>query len=260
MGAVLPAATERILASLTDADRVLDVGGWASPFNRADWVMDLMPFESRGGSGSHGPAFERFSARTWVQRDACARDPWPFGDNEFDFALCVGTLEQVRDPVGVCRELSRVARAGYVEVPTIEAELVFGADGQGPWLGHADHRWLCEITGGQLVFLHKPHSIHHDRTLRVQEHWRARMADEDHVQGLFWEGSLPARERHLVGREREAALDELRHRLVERFEPSQAELRARQARDVAAQGLHRARRPVRRAAGQVLDRLGRRDG
>jgi len=259
MAEVLPAASARILASLPDGAKVLDVGGWAAPFNRADWVMDLMPFESRGGAGSHGPAFERFSARTWVQRDACARDPWPFADDTFDFALCVGTLEEVRDPVGVCRELSRVARAGYVEVPTIEAELVFGADGQGPWLGHADHRWLCEITGGQLVFLHKPHSIHHDRTLRVQEHWRARMAPEDHVQGLFWEGILPARERHLAGPECDAALDELRARLIERFEPSQAELRARQARDVAAQGLHRARRPVRRAAGQVLDRLARRE-
>jgi hypothetical protein len=191
--------------------------------------MDLMPFESRGGSGSHGPAFERFSARTWVQRDACARDPWPFADDEFDFALCVGTLEQVRDPIGVCRELSRVARAGYVEVPTIEAELVFGAEGQGPWLGDADHRWLCEITGGQLVFLHKPHSIHHDRTPARPGALARADGDEDHVQGLFWEGPCPrASATSWAGSARPRSTSSAPARRALRA--LQAELRARQAR------------------------------
>ena len=255
---MLPAATERIGHIVGDDALVLDVGGWAAPFNRADWVLDLLPHDSRGNAGSHGPSWERFTARTWAQRDACDKVPWPWPDDHFDFATCVGTLEELRDPVWACQELSRVARAGYVEVSTVEAELVHEAEGGGPWLGREEHRWFCEMSGGALVFTHKPHSVHHDSSLRVQPRWRDRMTPEDHVQGLFWEGRLPARERFLVGAERAAFLDELRGRLRERFEPSAAEVRARQARDVARQGVNLARKPARQAAERVLGEFTRR--
>lgn len=255
---MLPAATERILASLPEDALVLDVGGWAAPFNRADWVLDLMPFETRGAMGSYGPAWERFTLRSWVQRDICDRTPWPWPDDHFDFAICVTTLEDVRDPIWVCSELARVARAGYVEVPTIEAELIFNVEGDGPWLGHEHHRWLCELTGGELVFTHKPHSIHHDWTLRVLPRWRERMAVSDHLQGLFWDGDLPARERFLIGGDHAVLLEELRVRLRERFEPSATELRAKQARDVARHGFNLAKKPARTAADRLLDELQRR--
>lgn len=253
---MLPAATERILATLGKDDRVLDVGGWAAPLNRADVVLDLMPYDTRGPMGSYGPGPERFDKHSWVMRDMCAREPWPFRDGEFDFAVCVTTLEDIRDPIWVCSELSRVARAGYVEVPTIEAELIYNVEGNGTWLGHEHHRWLVDTQGGELVFMHKPHSIHHDWTLRVLPRWRARMTLEDHLQGLFWEGSLPARERFLIGAEYGEALDELRARLVARFEPSTTEIRVKQARDVAAHGFNSAKQPVRKAAEGLISRLG----
>jgi hypothetical protein len=255
---MLPAATDRILRTLPDDALVLDVGAWAAPFNRADWVLDLMPHETRGAMGSYGPSRERFSAKTWVQRDMCAREPWPFADDQFDFAICVTTLEDIRDPIWVCSELARVAKAGYVEVPTIEAELIYNVEGDGPWLGHEHHRWLIEISGGELVFMHKPHSIHHDWTLRVLPRWRERMELEDHLQGMFWEGSLPSRERFLIGREYGDALDELRARVRTKFEPSTAEVAVKQARDVARHGLNVAKRPVRTAAERALGRFNRR--
>ena len=252
---MLPAATQRILDTLPDDALVLDVGGWAAPFNRADWMLDLMPFATRGAMGSYGPSWERFSAKTWVQRDICDKTPWPWADGHFDFAICVTTLEDIRDPIWVCHELSRVAKAGYVEVPTIEAELIFNVEGNGPWLGHEHHRWLVDITGGELVFMHKPHSIHHDWTLRVLPRWRERMGLEDHLQGLFWDGALPARERFLIGKDYDEALDELRARVRDKFEPSTAELAVKQARDVATHGLNLAKRPVRSAAERALGRL-----
>lgn len=255
---MLPAAVERILRVVPDDVPVLDVGGGAGPFNRADWVLDLLAFDSRATDAAHGPEWERFSARTWVQRDACDRAPWPWPDDHFAFAVCVATLEELRDPIWACQELTRVARAGYVEVSTVESELVHDADGGGPWLGLAEHRWFCELSGGELVFTHKPHSIHHDWSLRVLPRWRERMTDEELVQGLFWDGALPARERFLVGAEREAALEELRRRLRDRFEATTAEVRVRQARDVARSGVNLARKPARQAAGRVLGELTRR--
>jgi hypothetical protein len=247
---MFPAAVDRILATVPDDARVLDVGGWEAPFNRADAVLDLMPHDSRGGAGSYGPAWERFTARTWVQRDACDRAPWPWPADHFAFAVCAGTLEALRDPVWVCQELSRVARAGYVEVTTVERELVpGGADG---------HRWLCDFSGGELVFTHKAASLRDDPALRVTPRWQERMAEQDDAQGFFWEGELRARERFLVGAELDVVRAELRERLRDRFEPTTAEVRVRQAADVARQGVNLARKPAGKAAGRIFDGLVRR--
>lgn len=48
----------------------------------------------------------------------CDCEPWPFEDDRFDFAVCSQTLEDLRDPVWVCSELSRMARAGCVDMPS----------------------------------------------------------------------------------------------------------------------------------------------
>jgi len=247
---MLPSATSRFLAELPDEALVLDVGGWAAPLNRADWVIDLQPYATRGGMGSYGPGPERFGLDTWVVGDICAREPWPFADDQFDFAVCVTTLEDVRDPIWVCSELSRVAKAGYVEVPTVEAELIYNVEGDGQHLGHEHHRWFVDIKDGELEFLHKPHNIHHDWTLRVVPRWRARMTVEDELQGLFWEGEVRAHERILV---HGYPLDELRERIRARFTPSPAELRVKELQHAVAHVAARALLPVRRTAVRAFD-------
>lgn len=63
---MLPSSRTQILESLADEAIVLDVGGWASPLARADWVIDLMPYESRDLYGDHDPSPERFTPETWV--------------------------------------------------------------------------------------------------------------------------------------------------------------------------------------------------
>jgi hypothetical protein len=248
---MLPASLERILGSLDDDDVVLDVGGWAAPLNRADWVLDLMPYETRGQlvAGGFGPGPERFSAERWVQRDICDREPWPWPDGFFDFAVCVTTLEDVRDPVGVCRELSRVAKAGYVEVPTVFEELVHWL--QGPYLGHDHHRWFCDVEDGGLVFLHKWHGVHADRRLRVHRRWLGELSVSDRLQGLFWEGSLPARERVCVTG---FPAEELAERVRARFAPSRAELAAEAARERLAVARGRALGAPRAAYARLVRR------
>src|SRR5581483_7473113 len=124
---MLDSSRARLLELLVDDALVLDVGGAASPFARADWVIDLLGYEQRGLYGPPpDPAAERFSADTWVQRDICAREPWPFSTRQFDFSICSQTLEDVRDPVFVCNELMRVSRAGYIEVPSRLEEQSYG--------------------------------------------------------------------------------------------------------------------------------------
>ena len=116
---MLAASLARLESTLPADARVLDVGGWGKTLARADAVVDLMPYETRGLYGHDGDGPERFDAGSWHQLDICdATKPWPFADGEFDFAVCSHTLEDVRDPLRVCDELKRVARAGYIEVPS----------------------------------------------------------------------------------------------------------------------------------------------
>ena len=194
---MFPEALERVLA-LPDGARVLDVGGWAGPVNRADWVIDLMPYETRGAlmPDGFGPRPERFDADRWVIADICDAQPWPFDDDFFDFAICTFTLEDVRDPIRVCAEMSRVAKAGYIEVPSVLDELTWANPeaGGGRWLGHSHHRWLCTLEGDQLVFLSKAHSLHARRSVRVPPRWARELSDAERVIAHFWEGILRARE------------------------------------------------------------------
>lgn len=172
---------------------VLDVGGGARPLPRADWVIDAIGYEQRGQLGWNGDrTTERFDSNTWIQRDVCDRERWPFSDRQFDFAVCSHTLEDVRDPVWVCVELQRVARTGYIEVPSLREELTYGI--QGPWVGWGHHRWLVIVDSGRIEFLFKHHVVN-----RGGSHLRAGAMDgvapEQRVQMLWWEDGFEARER-----------------------------------------------------------------
>jgi hypothetical protein len=172
---------------------VLDVGGGARPFPRADWVIDVISYGARGQLGWDGnQADERFRPETWVQRDVCDREPWPFEDRQFDFVICSHTLEDVRDPIWVANELQRVAAAGYIEVPSLREEMTYGI--QGPWVGWGHHRWLVSIGSDRIEFLFKHHVVN-----RPGSHLRAGAMDaataEERVQTLWWNGSFEARER-----------------------------------------------------------------
>jgi len=195
---VLASALDRIAALPPDA-LVLDVGGWAAPLARADWVIDLLPYETRGLYGPPvDPATERFSAATWVQRDICATEPWPFADDQFDFVVCSHTLEDVRDPVRVCEELVRIGKAGYVEVPAPIEDLTFGV--HGPWVGWSHHHWISELEDGGLRFTMKPHLL-----VAPGRHLPAGSCEglppERLVLQLWWEGTFAACEQVLVGAE-----------------------------------------------------------
>ena len=178
---------------------VLDVGSWGKPFRRADWVLDRMPYDTRGLYGFDGDGPERFSADTWVQRDMCGREPWPFDDDQFDFAVCSHTLEDVRDPVWVCSELRRVAKAGYIETPSRLEEQSYGI--QGPWVGWGHHIWMMELVDGGVQFVLKHHVMHGRATDHFPVGFHDTLMPAERITSLFWEGTFSAEERVLAGPE-----------------------------------------------------------
>jgi hypothetical protein len=186
-----------LISERLDADAlVLDVGGAARPFSRADWVLDLVPYDARGQLGWTGdPGEERFSAETWVQRDICDREPWPLQDRQFDFAICSHTLEDVRDPVWVAQELQRVATAGYIEVPSLREELTYGI--QGPWVGWGHHHWLVLVGEGSIEFLFKHHVVNRQGS-HLPEGAMSNAPPIERVQTLWWQGSFSVQERFML--------------------------------------------------------------
>jgi hypothetical protein len=192
---------DKILKTLADDDKVLDIGGWARPFNRANYVIDAEPYETRGYfsdpdlaevRGWYAPAQggeqEWFSKNTWIQRDICDREPFPFGDKEIDFVVCSQTLEDLRDPLWVCSEMIRVGKCGYIEVPSRVAESSRGIEpGQVGW---SHHRWLIDIVDNHIYFTMKYHKIHsHWRFSLPRSHLR-KIPEQQRNEWLFWQESF----------------------------------------------------------------------
>ena len=156
---------QRLLSTLPKDATVIDIGGAAAPFVRADYVIDAVPYEARN-SGSDGninqklAAEQRFSADHWIQADLCDRTPWPIEDKAFDFAVCSHVLEDVRDPIWMCSEMQRIAKAGYIETPSRVVEQSKGVENP-RHAGFYHHRWLVSKVGERrLEFRHKPHLLH----------------------------------------------------------------------------------------------------
>jgi len=179
---------------------VLDIGGWANPLHRADYVMDVFPYETRY-LGYHGVGLlpssvmypspregERFTKDRWVLHDICSRKPFPFPDKMFDFVVCSHTLEDIRDPIWACSEIVRISKAGYIETPSRLWEQTKRGSGV---VGEGHHRWMVEVQDNRILFYGKPHFLHTSRKFFVPYSFVEREKSEiDKVVWLFWNDSF----------------------------------------------------------------------
>ena len=121
----------RIAVPVGDDDLVLDVGSGDKPSWRADVLLDRYAGAEFASQRSGAPA----ARVTRPLFDADAAD-MPFADGVFDYAICSNLLEHVTDPVGVAAELTRVARAGYIEVPEAASAKI---------VDFPSHLWWCRL-------------------------------------------------------------------------------------------------------------------
>lgn len=83
---------------LKDKKRILDIGGGGrNPFPSSTHVIDRRAKdEFIGEKKSHINKLEL------INRDFYDL-PWPFSDNYFDFSICIGTLEDLKDPIPIIK-------------------------------------------------------------------------------------------------------------------------------------------------------------
>jgi hypothetical protein len=235
-----------ILSRLRPDDVVLDVGGWACPFNRANIVLDAEPFETRGYykklglPASQGGPTEHFTKASWIQRDLCAHDAWPLADKSVDFAICSHTLEDLRDPLWVSGELIRVAKRGYVEVPSRVAEQSRGWESE-RIAGLSHHRWLIDIEDNRMSFLMKYHLLHTDWRFSFPSSFLRNLPEDRQVQWMFWSDGFDYFERTIHGSDAQAAELERFVRAIRPYSPALLG-----ASDAARQALRLARGATRR--------------
>lgn len=210
-----------LLRRIPEDARVLDVGGADDVFPRADAVIDARPYDSRrrgsppppslrqrlrGSSGADRQVLdlpERFTAETWYVGDVCDAATWTaLADQSFDFVVCSHVLEDVRDPVFVCRQLVRVGRAGYIETPSRFRECAKArADDEDAGWNH--HRWIVDVEADRLVFTAKLGWASHFDYLG--EGRRRLLSNRfNNYLGLLWEESFDFLERAPKGPVNEA--------------------------------------------------------
>jgi SAM-dependent methyltransferase len=126
---------------------VLDVGSGDKPHWRADVLLDRYSGSEHGVQRS-GQAAARLD-RPMFDADAASM---PFADQRFDYVICSHLLEHVTDPAAVIEELMRVAKAGYIEVPSITSAKISD---------FPSHLWWCDMVDGELVLTAKT-SAHFD--------------------------------------------------------------------------------------------------
>jgi SAM-dependent methyltransferase len=181
----------RIAVPVADDALVLDVGSGDKPSWRADVLLDRY-------TGADHAAQRSGRRRAAVRRplfDADAAD-MPFRDDAFDYAICSNVLEHVTDPVGVARELGRVARAGYIEVPEAASAKI---------VDFPSHLWWCRLVdepGGPTLVLTAKSAPYFDPEIDayIERAGVRRRLDavlnsrfEHRVVQLHWTGSVPLR-------------------------------------------------------------------
>jgi hypothetical protein len=120
--------------------RVLEIGPGSVPFKRADVSVDFVDVPN---------------VKQLIKLDV-ATEPLPFADKEFDFVVARHVLEDMYNPFPLCGEMSRVAKAGYIETPSPIAELGRGVDGGSPpFRGYHHHRFMAWVFGTELRFISK---------------------------------------------------------------------------------------------------------
>jgi SAM-dependent methyltransferase len=108
--------------SIREGDRVLEIGPGGNPYPRADVFL-----EKRFGDEHEAEAQRAYAPALQTDKKVVyyAGETFPFKDKEFDYVICSHVLEHVPDVDAFLKEVSRVAKRGYLEYPVIYYDYLF---------------------------------------------------------------------------------------------------------------------------------------
>ena len=140
--APIPEVLNWLKGRLNPGDKVLVVGPGRSPLQWATEAVDFLEWPG---------------VPCKLTKCDVSRERMPFEDKSFDFVYCRHLLEDSWNPFAVCAEMSRVGKAGYIEMPSPIAEVCRGVDGASspPYRGYHHHSFIGWTFGAELRFISK---------------------------------------------------------------------------------------------------------
>ena len=124
--------------NISKGDFVLEIGSGHRPCSRSNILCDkyISDDTQRGG--------RIIIDRPFVQADA---QKLPFKDGTFDYVICKHVLEHLDDPENFFKEISRVAKRGYIEAPSLMWEKLHSS--------REYHKWLILNLNDTLILMPK---------------------------------------------------------------------------------------------------------
>jgi ubiquinone/menaquinone biosynthesis C-methylase UbiE len=119
--------------------KVLEVGGGHDPHKRSNLIVDKYVDSNFHRCGD----VKVYRHQQFLQADG---ENLPFEDNQFDYVMCNHVLEHVDDPIKFLKEQSRVAKRGYLEIPSLMGEYLHPK---------ISHRWLILEIDNKIVMMDK---------------------------------------------------------------------------------------------------------
>ena len=112
--------------------------GWSAPF--VDAIID---FNEPNNSSKH---------ITHFKCDITHPDSWDnilkytAENGKFDFCICTHTLEDIMNPGYVSEQIAKIAKEGYIAVPSKHIELSRFEIGEKGYRGYIHHRWIFDMV------------------------------------------------------------------------------------------------------------------
>ena len=154
---------------------VIDIGSGDKPFWRADvFFDDASSFNNQRTTG------------TGVIRDlglfVDGKLPnTPFKDKAFGFSYCSHLLEHVSDPDAALKEIMRISKRGYIEVPNGVLEVME------PF---PSHLWIIYVMDNKLVFYRKSAKFHKLALQNAGKYTYLIDKTKDPFIRFFWDGKI----------------------------------------------------------------------
>ena len=127
------------------SDLVIDIGSGDKPFWRANVFFDNLSLDNLQRN-THGDTIDTIGK--FVNGDITDTD---FKDKVFDFSFCSHVLEHVKKPDLAIKEIMRISKAGYIEVPNGLLEYI---------KPFSSHLWFVFSHNNKLIFFRKSSKLH----------------------------------------------------------------------------------------------------
>lgn len=173
---------KRIFMPITPNDFVLDVGGGDKPFWRANVILDKFPYKEGSSQRYTGMDINLNRDQVLVVGDA---EKMPFKNSSFDFIYCSHLLEHVIDPEKVLKEMMRVGKKGYIEVPLSAIQKIKDMP---------SHLWFTFLNKDVLNFVAKKKVEYEDLDFnfirKLFDKYNLQVDPEDLLVSFFWERKI----------------------------------------------------------------------